>query len=166
VQTGYCLELPAHLRSVPHSISLRPRRLNRWSARAVKQPELYSGSIDDAPHDSTESVDFSNQMSFRNSPDGWVAGHLSNEIQIERYKTRIGAETSSGRGGFASSVARSNYDYIKCFIKRHELLTYTERGKDLRQYLFSRRFACYLSQIFQTIVQWYQNELFATTFCI
>src|SRR6185369_9559977 len=76
------LERAAHLRSIAHTIRLRSRRLNRRSTRAVEQPKLNSGAIDNAAHDAAERVDLAHKMSLSDSANRGIARHLADEVEI------------------------------------------------------------------------------------
>jgi hypothetical protein len=47
---------------------------------------MNSGSISNPSHDAAQRVDFSDQMPFGYSTNGWVTGHLTDEIQVHRHQ--------------------------------------------------------------------------------
>jgi hypothetical protein len=63
--------------------------LNRRSSGTVKQTKLNAGSVDHSAHDAAESVYLSDNMAFSDSPDGWIARHLSDQVEIDRHQGRF-----------------------------------------------------------------------------
>jgi hypothetical protein len=108
-----------HLGAVSHAIRLRPRRLNRRSARTIEQAKLNSGTIDDTSHDPAERIDLSHKVPFRDSADSGIAGHLPDEIEVQSDQSGFRAETGRRRRRFTARVAGADHDYIECLIKRH-----------------------------------------------
>jgi hypothetical protein len=98
---------------------LRSWRLDRRSARTIKQSELNSGAIYDAPHNPAERIDLPHQVSFRDSPDSGIAGHLPDQIEVQSDQSGFGAEACGGRRRFTARVAGANHDYIEYLVKRH-----------------------------------------------
>jgi hypothetical protein len=98
---------------------LRSGRLHGRTTRPIEQAELDSSSIDNAPHDSAQGVDLTNQMTFADAADRGVAGHLPDEIQVESQQRRVGAEPRSSGRSFTTSVAASDNNDIKNFIEDH-----------------------------------------------
>jgi hypothetical protein len=119
VQIGSGFERTAHLGAVSHPIRLRSWRLDRRSARTIEQSKLNSGAIDDAAHNSAERIDLPHQVSFRDSTNSGIAGHLTDEIQVQRNQSGFGAETCSGRRRLTAGMAGADHDYIEYLIKRH-----------------------------------------------
>jgi hypothetical protein len=63
-------------------------------------------------------------MAFGNSTNSWVAGHLPDQVKIDRNKSGLRAKPCGGRSRFAASVACPDYDHIKTFVKHIFLLRY------------------------------------------
>src|SRR5207245_2992247 len=113
------LQSSSHFYAIESSISLGPRRLDRRSARAIQQTKLNPRTVDYAPHDPAESIDFANQVSLADAADGWIAGHLSNEIEIESKQGCVRANPRRGRGRLAAGVAPADNNYLEEFIEDH-----------------------------------------------
>src|SRR6185436_6101807 len=58
-------------------------------------------------------------MSFRNSTDSGIAGHPTDEIEIQRDQSSFCAQSSCGRRGLTTSMAGADHDYIEDLVKRH-----------------------------------------------
>jgi hypothetical protein len=119
MKIGRGLERTAHLGAVSHPIRLRPWRLDCRSPGTIEQAKLNSGAIDNAAHYSAKRIDLPHEVSFRNSTDGGIAGHLPNEIEVQRDQSGFGAEARRSRRRFTARVAGADHDYIEYFIKRH-----------------------------------------------
>ena len=133
------------------------------AARTIEQPELNSSAVDNATHDAAERVDFSDQMSFRNSPDRGIARHLPDEIEVQRNQTSLGAEASCGRRGLAACVAGPITMTSNTSSNDMRLLPDTKRCEYLRQNIFRRRLSGDLAQKPQRIMQRYEHEFLAVS---
>ena len=111
----------AHLQAIECAVGLRSRGPNGGPARSVKQAKLNPGSIDKTAHDPAEGVNLSDKMTLTNAPDGWIARHLPDQVQVKRHQSSISAETCGGRCRFAAGVPTPNYNHIKNFIEDHKL---------------------------------------------
>jgi hypothetical protein len=58
-------------------------------------------------------------MAFAYATDGWVAGHLSNEIKIEGKKSSVRAKPGGGRRRFATCMAAPDNDNIEILVENH-----------------------------------------------
>src|SRR2546425_1412396 len=114
----------AHLESIKRSICLRSRRPHGGASRPIQKPKLYAGAIDDPPHDSPECIDLADQVTFSDSADGGIAGHLPYKIQVKSEKRRSRSDPGRGRGGLTSGVTATYYDHIKCLIENHKELSF------------------------------------------
>jgi hypothetical protein len=110
----------AHLESIKRSICLRSRRTHGGSSRPIQKTKLYARAIDDPPHDSPKCIDLADQVTFSDSANGWIAGHLSYQIQVKREKRRSRPNPGCGRCGLTSSVTSTYHDHIKCLIENHK----------------------------------------------
>ena len=85
-------------------------------------------------HDASERVNFPNQMTFANSANGRVAGHLADEIQIQRKQGGAGPEPGRRGRGFTPCMPSADHDDVKLFVENHcrffvELVFLTSRYK-------------------------------------
>jgi hypothetical protein len=58
-------------------------------------------------------------MAFGDSPDGRIARHLADQIQVQSNESGLYAQTRGGRSRFTSRVPRADNDYIKGFVETH-----------------------------------------------
>jgi hypothetical protein len=62
--------------------------LSIWAGRAtagIEEPELDADGVGHFTHGPAQSVDFADQVAFRDAADRGVAGHLSDEVQVHRH---------------------------------------------------------------------------------
>src|SRR6267378_4487304 len=81
-QIRLVLEHLAHADAVLLLVALRAWRPNRRTTAGIQQPKLNAHGVGDLTHDSAERIDLANQMAFGDSPNGRIAGHLRNQVQI------------------------------------------------------------------------------------
>ena len=60
-------------------------------------------------------------MALGDAADGGVAGHLRDEVEIQREERRAQAHARRGDGRFAAGVSRADYDYFVLFGVCHVL---------------------------------------------
>src|SRR5215204_4788636 len=75
----------AHFRSVESPVGLSTWRLNSRASGSVEQPKLNACAVDDATHNTTESIYLPHQMSFGDSSNSRVTRHLAYSIQTDSY---------------------------------------------------------------------------------
>src|SRR2546423_8077044 len=61
-------------------------------------------------------------MPLTNAADRWIAGHLSDQIEIDGDKGRVGAESRGRRRCFAAGMTAADYYDIKYFVEDHDLI--------------------------------------------
>jgi hypothetical protein len=110
-------EYPPHLEAVQTSVCLSTGRLHGCTSGSIQEPELNASSINYAPHDSAKSVDLPYNVSLRYSTDCGIAGHLADQVKIDRNERGLRAETRRGRSRFTARVARTNHNHIKTFVE-------------------------------------------------
>jgi len=118
-KVGRAFQGPAHLYPVEGPIGLGSWGAYRGAARAIQQPELYSGAINNPAHDATKSIDLPDQVAFANATDRGIARHLSNEIKIESKESGVGAQPRRGRSGLATCVATPDNNHIEVLVEYH-----------------------------------------------
>ena len=96
-------------------VALGAGRPDGGSARGVQQAKLNADCVGDFAHDAAEGIDFADQMSFGDSADGGVAGHLRDQVDVQRVEGGLQAHAGCGHGGFASGVAGADHDYVEMF---------------------------------------------------
>jgi hypothetical protein len=88
-----------------------------WSTGTIKQAELYTRPVDYPAHDPAQSIDFPNDVSFRNSTNGRISLHLSDEDSIIRHEGRFTPKASGRIGRLAARVSRTDHDHIKTLVE-------------------------------------------------
>jgi hypothetical protein len=101
-------------------VALSTRRPHRRPARRIEQAELDAHVIGNLTLDATKSVHFPDQMSLGDAAHSRIAGHLSDEVEIQGVESRAQAHTRCGHRGFATSVSGANHDYIVLFRKTRQ----------------------------------------------
>ena len=76
----------AHFQAIGLLIALGAWRPHGRSPGSVEQAELDADGVGDLPHDAAQGIDFADQVSLGDTADGWVAGHLGNEIDVQGIK--------------------------------------------------------------------------------
>ena len=100
-------------------IALGAGRPDRRSARSIEQAKLDANRVRDLAHDAAEGVDFANQMAFGNSTYSGVAGHLRDQVYVQRVEGGLQAHAGRGHGCFASGMTSANHDYVEMFGEGH-----------------------------------------------
>ena len=121
VEVGLGFEDFAHFYAVVLLVALGAGRPDRGAAGGVEEAELDADGVGDFAHDAAEGVDFAHQVAFGDSADGGVAGHLRDEVEVEREECGAQAHARGGRGGFAAGMTRADDDYVELFGERHSL---------------------------------------------
>ena len=109
----------AHLQAIGLLVALGAGRPDGGSARSIEQAKLDADRVGDFAHDAAEGIDFADQMALGNSADGGVAGHLRNEVDVQRVEGGLQAHAGRGHGGFASGVSGADHDYVEMFGEGH-----------------------------------------------
>jgi hypothetical protein len=74
--------------------------------------------IGDYTGHTTQGIDFANNLSFGDTPHGWVAGHLGNGVHVHCHEENFGPHGGSCGSCFATSVTGPNY-YNVILIKHN-----------------------------------------------
>ena len=108
-EVGDGLELFAHLYAVEGFVALGAGAPDGGAAGGVEEAELDAAGVGDFAHDAAEGVDFADEMALGDAADGGVAGHLRDEVEVQREEGRAQAH-ACGRGcGFATGVAGADH---------------------------------------------------------
>ena len=98
---------------IQHPISLSAGRTNRRTFAGIKDAKLNSGFIGRGRHDSAERVDFLDQMSFSNPPNGGITGHLSKRFNVMGKQQSPAPGACRGKRGFRAGMTATHYDDIE-----------------------------------------------------
>jgi len=125
-EVGDGLQLFAHLGAVESFVALGAGAPDSGAAGGVEQAELDAAGVRDFSHDAAEGVDFADEMSLGYAAYCGVAGHLRDEVEVEREER--GAEAHAcGRGcGFAAGVASADDEYVEALGSARSLGLFVE----------------------------------------
>ena len=101
-------------------VALRARRPDCRTTRSVQQAKLDADSVGNLAHDSAERIDFADEMSLRDAANGWVAGHLRDQIDVQRVERRLQPHACRGHRGLAPCVTRADHDYLELLGELHD----------------------------------------------
>jgi len=59
-------------------------------------------------------------MSFGNASDGGIAGHLRDQVDVERVERGLQAHARGSHGGLAPGMTGADDNYVELFGKLHE----------------------------------------------
>ena len=104
-EIGLRLQHLAHLDAVLLLVALGAGRPDGGAAGGVEQAELDADGVGDFAHDAAEGVDFADEMALGDAADGGIAGHLRDEVEVEREEGGAQAHARGGDGGFAAGVS-------------------------------------------------------------
>jgi hypothetical protein len=101
-----------HRTSVEASIALSTRRPHRRSLGSVEHSELNPREIGCSAHYSAKRIDFAHDGSLGNSPDRWIARHLTDRLEMLSQEQRARSAASRQRRGFDACMASSDHDDV------------------------------------------------------
>jgi hypothetical protein len=135
---------------------------------------LNAGAIDDPSHDSAERVDLSHNVSFPNSADRGIAGHLPDQVKIQSQQSSVRAKPRRRGRSLTAGMSAADYDDIEYFVEnhfsgsdntildRHAIsLADAKRREDLTEDLFSRCLARNLTETSKRVMQANEHQLLA-----
>lgn len=77
------------------------------------------GGIGDLAHDAAQRVDLAHQVSFGDAADGGIAGHLRDQIHVQREQGGLQPHAGSSHGGLAPCVAGAHDNDSEIFRELH-----------------------------------------------
>jgi hypothetical protein len=94
--------------------------LHGWAARAIQQPKLNAGAINDTAHDAAQRVNLAHNVAFPDTANCGIAGHLADQIEVQGDERCVRAEPRGSRSGLAAGMASADYNHVKDFIEYHD----------------------------------------------
>ncbi len=84
--------------------------------------ELDTDRVGHLAHDAAQRVDFAHQVSLGYAADSGIAGHLRDEINVERVKRGPQPHARRSHSGFATGMAGADYNDVVgfCELQRQE----------------------------------------------
>ena len=101
--------------AVKHPVCLRSSRAHCWSFSRVEPAELDAGPVCRLGHNAAQGIDFFDDVSFADTPNSGVAGHLSHGFDSVCDQKRFRASTRRGQRRLGPGMAAANHDHIKRF---------------------------------------------------
>ena len=118
-EVGDGLEFFAHAGAVEGFVALGAGAPDGGAAGGVEEAKLDAAGVGYFAHDAAEGVDFADEMALGYAADGRVAGHLGDEVEVEREEGRSEAHARCCGGGFAASVACADDQDVELFGESH-----------------------------------------------
>jgi hypothetical protein len=78
---------------------------------------LDARAVDDTTYNAAKGVNLADDVAFRDTADGRVAGHLSDQVEIDGNDSGLTPKARSGRGCLASRMAGTYHDHIKRLVE-------------------------------------------------
>jgi hypothetical protein len=102
-----------HFQAVRLLVALGARRPDCGAPRSVEQTKLNAHRVRNLTHDAAKGIDFAHEVSFGDAAHGGVAGHLRDQIDVERVKRGLEAHACRSHGSFASGMTSADDHYIE-----------------------------------------------------
>ena len=109
---SYCL-------AVEDTVGLGTRSTYRGPLAVVECTELDPRLIGGDSHRSTHGVDFPYKMSFSDSPNGRVAGHLAEGLDAMCQEQRLASHTRRGKRGLGTGMTATNHNNVEFSWVQH-----------------------------------------------
>ena len=123
LQVRLRLEHFLHLQAICLLVALGAWRPDGGTARGVEQAELNADGVGDLTHDAAEGVDFADKVSFGDAADGGIAGHLRDQVDIEREQCCLQSHARRGHGSLTAGMSGADDDQVELFCKSHSIAT-------------------------------------------
>lgn len=102
-------------------VALSARSPDGRSALGVKHPELETGHVSRFAHFPAEGVNFPGEVSFGETADGGVAGHLTDRVGINSEQEGLTTQPGGGQGGLDAGVTGTDHDdIVGLWVNEHE----------------------------------------------
>ncbi len=112
-------------------VALLAQRTYRGSLAHVEAFVVDGGSIRQSPHDPTESINLTYEVTFGHAADRWITAHVSDRIDVHGQQKRPAAEHRSGVSCLRSCMSTTNNNQIPFFwvmVHRDYLIVYVKGG--------------------------------------
>jgi hypothetical protein len=118
-QVGLVLDDRANGFPVKRAIGLGAGCADRRSLAGVERAELDAGAIDRTRHGAAERVDFLDQVTFADAPDGRIAAHLPERLDALGDQQRARTHPGRREGGLGAGVTAAHHDDVERGCKAH-----------------------------------------------
>jgi len=97
-----------HRQTVELLVALHAGGMHRRTFGGIEQAKMHGGFIGDLAHLAAEGVNFLDQLTFGQSPDGRIAGHQRDGIQIDVEQNRPATHARAGQRRFAAGMSAAD----------------------------------------------------------
>ena len=115
LQLGLVFDAMSHPQAVGLTVGLGPGGLHCWSLLGVQAPKLDGGGIGVLGHLPTQGIDLLDQLPFGQPPDGRVAGHEADGVDVDGEQEGVTSEPGCGQGRLTTRMPSAHDDYIVLF---------------------------------------------------
>ncbi|MCY1223852.1 hypothetical protein D9M72_359920 [compost metagenome] len=105
--------------AVQHAVRLGARGAYRRALAGVEDAELDAGLVRGGGHGTAHGVHFLDQVPLADAPDGRVAAHLAQRLDVVSQQQRLAAHTGRGECSFSAGMATTDDDDIEFFWVKH-----------------------------------------------
>ena len=100
-------------------VSLSARRPDGRTAAPIQQLELDPCGIDGLPHEATERVDFTHQVSLCRAANGRIAGHMRHGVHRQRADADADAQPGRRKRSLTTGVTGANNHDVELPVGLH-----------------------------------------------
>ena len=120
VEVRECFEEFLHDTRIEAFVALRTEGLDGGTFGFVEQTHLDKGTVGNAPNDAAEGVDFTHEMSFGGTANGWITRKMADFVQIDRNHQRGSAHARCGSSCFTARMTSADdndvvYEWVQCW---------------------------------------------------
>ena len=113
MQPGLIFQGIADGPAIQHPVGLGTRCPYRRPLAGIQHTEMDPGQISCTRHASTQGIDFPDQMTLADTPDGRVTAHLPEGVEIVGQQQSTRAKSCRGQGGLGTGMAATNHDDLE-----------------------------------------------------
>ena len=126
-QVGLVFQNAADRRLVQGTVSLGAGGAHRWPLAGIQHTELDAGDIGGLGHDTTQGVDFLDQMALADTANRRVAAHVAEGFHVVAEQQGLHAHARGGQGGLGTGMATADHDDVETGREVH----HAPRGYEL-----------------------------------
>ncbi len=118
-QVGLIFQPAANRGLVQDAVGLGTGGAHRRTLGAVENAELDAAFVGGNGHGAAQRIDFLDQMALADAPDGGVAAHLAQRLDVVRQQQRPAAHARCGQRRLGAGVAAADHDHIEFLRVKH-----------------------------------------------
>jgi len=112
-QVGLAFEDCTNRRLVQHPVSLGAGSPYSRALAGIEYPELDPSAVCSLSHRATQCINFLHQVTFADTANGRVAGHLPQGFNIMGQQQGFTAHARRRQTGFSAGMATAYHDYVE-----------------------------------------------------